>query len=131
SQRFSMMLLSIFAGVALLLATVGIYGVLSYIVGQRTREIGIRVALGARPAHVLRSVLAQGVQMSMVGVGFGLVAALALSRLMASFLYGTSTTDPLTFAAVAVLLLAVALLACYIPAHRAMRTDPIVVLRHE
>src|SRR5262249_22347792 len=123
SERFSMALLSVFAIVALALATVGIYGVLSYIVGQRSREIGIRVPLGARPLQVLRPVLSEGLQMAAIGVVIGLGAAFAMTRLMASFLYGTSPTDPLTFAAVAALLFFVALLACYIPAHRAMRTD--------
>lgn len=131
AQRFSMTLLSVFAGMALVLASVGIYGVLSYIVGQRTREIGIRIALGARKSHVLRWVMAEGAQMAVVGVVIGVVAAFGLTRLMAGLLYGVSAVDPLTFAAVAGVLLVVALVACYIPAWRAMRVDPIVVLRHE
>ena len=131
SQRFSMSLLAVFAAVALVLATIGIYGVLSYIVGQRTREIGIRIALGARRSHVLRSVLGQGARMALIGVGIGILASFLLTRLMTSFLYGISALDPLTFVAVAAMLLTVAMLACYIPAWRAMRVDPIVVLRHE
>jgi len=131
AQRFSMTLLGVFAGMALVLASVGIYGVLSYIVGQRTREIGIRIALGARRSHVLRWVMVEGAQMAVVGVVVGMVAALGLTRLMAGLLYGVSAVDPVTFACVAGVLLVVALVACYIPAYRAMRVDPIVVLREE
>jgi predicted permease len=131
AQRFSMTLLGVFAGMALLLASVGIYGVLSYIVGQRTREIGIRIALGARRSDVLRWVMVEGAQMAIVGVAIGVVAAFGLTRLMAGLLYGVSAVDPLTFASVAGVLLLVALVACYIPAWRAMRVDPIVVLREE
>jgi predicted permease len=131
AQRFSMTLLGVFAGMALVLASVGIYGVLSYIVGQRTREIGIRIAMGARRRNVLRWVIAEGMRMAVVGVAIGVVAAFGLTRLMAKLLYGVSAVDPLTFAAVAGVLLLVALVACYIPAWRAMRVDPIVVLRHE
>jgi len=126
-----MTLLGVFAGMALVLASVGIYGVLSYIVGQRTREIGIRIAMGARRRNVLRWVIAEGMRMAVVGVAIGVVAAFGLTRLMAKLLYGVSAVDPLTFAAVAGVLLLVALVACYIPAWRAMRVDPIVVLRHE
>jgi predicted permease len=131
AQRFSMTLLGVFAGMALVLASVGIYGVLSYIVGQRTREIGIRIALGARRSHVLRWVMMEGAQMAVVGVVVGVVAALGLTRLMAGLLYGVSAVDPVTFVCVAGVLLIVALVACYIPAYRAMRVDPIVVLREE
>jgi predicted permease len=131
AQRFSMTLLGVFAAVALLLAGVGIYGVLSYIVGQRTREIGIRMALGARRTHVLRWVMTAGARMALFGVGVGVAAALGLTRLMAGLLYGISALDPLTFVVVAVLLLVVALAACYIPAWRAMRVDPIVVMRQD
>jgi predicted permease len=131
AQRFSMMLLVAFAAMALLLASVGIYGVVSYIVGQRTREIGLRIALGAHQSHVMRWVLSEGARMALIGVGFGLAAALVLTKLMAGFLYGVSAMDPLTFAVVAVLLISVAMAACYIPAWRAMRVDPMVALRHE
>jgi predicted permease len=131
AQRFSMTLLGVFAGVALLLASVGIYGVLSYIVGQRTREIGIRMALGAGRTHVLRWVMTEGARMALIGVGVGVAAALGLTRLMAGLLYGVSAMDPLTFTVVAALLLVVALAACYIPAWRAMRVDPIVVMRQD
>jgi predicted permease len=131
AQRFSMILLGAFAGVALLLASVGIYGVVSYIVVQRTHEIGIRVALGAQQSDVMRGVLGAGARMALVGVGIGIAAALALTRLMTNLLYGVSATDPATFLSVAFLLMFVALAACYIPARRAMRVDPIVALRHE
>jgi predicted permease len=131
AQRFSMILLGVFAGVALLLASVGIYGVVSFVVGERTREIGIRIALGAQQTHVLRWVLSEGAPMALIGIGSGLVASLLLTRLMAGLLYGVSAMDPLTFAVVAMLLMVVTMAACYIPASRAMRVDPITVLRHE
>ena len=131
AQRFSMILLGVFAGVALLLASVGIYGVVSFVVGERTREIGIRIALGAQQTHVLRWVLSVGVPMTLIGIGSGLVASLLLTRLMAGLLYGVSAMDPLTFAVVAMLLMVVTSAACYIPASRAMRVDPITVLRHQ
>jgi predicted permease len=131
AKRFSMTLLAAFAAIALLLAAVGIYGVLSYLVGQRTREIGVRMALGARPFDVLCMVLADGARMTVIGICIGLLAALGLTRLMSSMLFGIKPTDPLTFALVAVLLGAIALLACFVPAQRAMQVDPMVALRYE
>jgi putative ABC transport system permease protein len=130
-RRFSMFLLTVFAAIALLLATVGIYGVISYLSGQRTHEIGIRVALGAQPRDILRIVLGQGGRMALLGIGVGVVVSFALTRLLANLLFGVSTTDPLTFAAVASLLLAVTIAACCIPARRAIRVDPMVALRYE
>ena len=130
-RRFNAMLLAIFAGLALVLASVGIYGVMAYSVTQRTHEIGIRVALGAQSSHVIRLVVGRGMALVLSGVAIGLAGALALTRVMTSLLYGVSATDPLTFGVVSGVLVAVALLANYIPARRATRIDPMVALRYE
>ena len=130
-QRFQMRLLALFASLALALAAVGIYGVVSYSVSRRTHEIGIRVALGAERADVLRLVLAEGARLAIIGVAIGIVGAVSLSRVLASQLYGIGAMDVGTYAGVSVVLLAVALAATYIPARRAMAVDPLVALRYE
>ena len=131
AKRFIMALLGAFAAIALLLASVGIYGVLSYLVGQRTQEIGVRMALGAQRFDVLRMILGDGARMTLFGIALGIVAAFGLTRLMSKIIFGIRPTDPLTFAAVVLLLCCVALLACYLPAHRAMKVDPMIALRYE
>jgi len=131
AKRFAMTLLGIFAALATMLACVGIYGVISYIAGQRTQEIGIRMAMGAERGDVLRLMLAEAGKMALVGVGIGLLGSFLLTRLMSSMLFGVSTHDPLTFLGVAVLLTIVALAACLVPARRATQVDPMVALRHE
>jgi ABC-type antimicrobial peptide transport system permease subunit len=130
-QRFTMVLLALFAGVALVLAVVGVHGVLSYMVARRVRELGIRMALGAKRSEVVGLVLRQGMMLAAVGLGSGLVVALVAGRVLRSLLFGVTATDPLTFAAVTVAVFGVALLASWLPARRATRIDPMEALRYE
>jgi ABC-type antimicrobial peptide transport system permease subunit len=134
SQRLPMILMGMFAGLALLLASVGIYGVSAYSVAQRVQEIGIRMALGAEKSDVFRAVIGQGLRLSVTGIAIGGLAAFLLVRLLSSFsnlLYGVGVGDPITFASVSALLTVVAVFACYVPARRAVRVDPVNALRHE
>ncbi len=131
AQRFNMILLAVFAAMALLLASVGLYGVLAFTVAERTREIGIRVAVGAQASDIMKLVLGQGLTLTVVGVVAGIAAALAATRLLSGLLYGVTPTDPATFAAIALLLITISLVACLLPARRAMKVDPIVALRNE
>jgi ABC-type antimicrobial peptide transport system permease subunit len=126
-----MVLLGIFAALAVVLSSIGIYGVISYLVGQRMQEIGTRIALGAQRRDVMRLILGHGFALTLGGVGAGSVLALILSRQMKKIIYGVSPSDPVTFIAVGLVLITIALLACYVPARRAMRVDPMVALRYE
>jgi putative ABC transport system permease protein len=130
-RRYPSYLIGTFAGLALILATIGLYGLISYSVSQRTRELGIRLALGAQQQDVLRLVLGHGVRLALIGLGAGMVVALGLSRLLRTLLFGVGSADPISYAVAAALLAIVALAACYVPARRAMHVDPLVALRHE
>jgi putative ABC transport system permease protein len=131
SRRFNVILIGFFGITALLLATAGVFGVTAYSVSRRTREIGVRVALGAAPGGILRMILGQGLRTIFIGVAIGVTASLALTRTVQSLLFGVTATDPVTFGGVTLLLVGAALLACYIPARRATKVDPMVALRHE
>ena len=129
--RFLALLLATFSGIALFLAAIGIYGVMAYSVAQRTQEIGVRMALGAQPLHVLKLIFGQSLMMLLMGTAIGLAGAFALTRLMSTLLFGVTATDPLTYVSVVGILTFVALLACYIPARRAAKVDPLIALRYE
>ena len=130
-RHFRMLLFGLFALLALVLAVIGVYGVMAYSSSQRAREFGVRIALGANRRDILKLVIGQGFEMALVGVGVGIAGALVLTRFLSSLLYGVSPHDPMTFVGVAVLLLTVALAACWIPAMKAMHVDPMVALRYE
>jgi putative ABC transport system permease protein len=130
-MEFSLVLLSVFAGVAVVLASIGLYGVIAYSVAQRTHEIGIRVALGATRRHIFELVIEQGAMLAIAGIGVVFAGALALQSVLATLVYGVRPTDPATFAAAGGLLAMISLIACYVPARRAMGVDPLVALRHE
>jgi putative ABC transport system permease protein len=129
--KLTMQFVGVFAGFALLLAAIGIYGVMAYTVSTRNQEMGIRVALGARPADILRLVVGQGMRMTLIGVTLGVVASLAITRLLVGLLFDVRATDPLVFSAAELVLVGAAFVACYLPARRATRVDPIIVLRYE
>jgi putative ABC transport system permease protein len=130
-RRLNMLMLGAFALIALVLAASGIFGLMAYTVAQRTHEIGIRMALGAQKSDILKLIFGQAMSLTMIGLGLGLAAAFALTRLMSGLLFGVSSTDPLTFLSLALFLAAVALIACYIPARRAIKVDPMIALRYE
>jgi putative ABC transport system permease protein len=130
-MRFNLILIAIFGIVALTLASVGLYSVMAYSVSQRSHELGIRIAVGASPRDILQLVLGQGIRLTLFGAAFGLLASLLVTRALASLLFGVSATDPVTFIAVPIVLALVAMLACYLPARRAMRVDPMIALRYE
>jgi putative ABC transport system permease protein len=130
-RRFAMLALGLFAGFALLLAIIGIYSVISYSVAQRTNELGIRLALGASQFHVLRLVLSAGFKLALIGIALGIVLSFAVTRFLSSLLFGVRSTDLFTFGALSILLIVVSLLACYLPARRATKVDPLVALRYE
>jgi len=131
SRRFNMELIGVFAVTALLLAAAGLYAVIAYLVSQRTREIGIRLALGASPRHILRLLMGQGMKLTLIGVAIGFVGAIGSTRLMRSLLFAVAPNDLVTFGISSIVLIAVALLACFIPARRATKVDPLVALRYE